>query len=59
MTHIIGGIIAALLGVMGVIGWWDDFGGFLRGCLPLLLLVGGLVAIGTGMQPTKGKKSKE
>lgn len=54
MTHIIGGGIAAVLGIMGIIGWWDNFGDFLRGFLPLALLVGGLVAVSTGIQ-TRGK----
>ena len=50
MVHVIGGAIAAVFGIMGIIGWWENFGAFLRGCLPLTLLVGGLIAINTGIQ---------
>ena len=57
MAHIIAGAVAAVLGLMGIIGWWDNFGDFLRGFIPLALLIGGLVAIATGLNLGKqGKK---
>ncbi|UCC95289.1 MAG: hypothetical protein JSW40_00650 [Candidatus Omnitrophota bacterium] len=58
MTHIVCGAIAAVLGIMGIIGWWDNFGAFLRGCIPLILLVAGLIAVHTGMQ-LKDKEAKK
>ncbi len=57
-AHVLGGIVAVVLGAMGIVGWWDNFGEFLRGCMPLILLIGGLVAIGAGMQLGKEKESK-
>ncbi|MBF0123457.1 MAG: hypothetical protein HQL21_08675 [Candidatus Omnitrophica bacterium] len=56
MVHIIGGAIAALLGIIGIIGWWDNFGDFLRGGMPLVLFIGGLVALNTGLKFLKEKK---
>ncbi|MBF0618646.1 MAG: hypothetical protein HQL19_00600 [Candidatus Omnitrophica bacterium] len=56
MAHIIGGAVAAVLGLVGIIGWWDNFGDFLRGALPLAILVGGLIAINTGLKLAKDKK---
>lgn len=56
MVHIIGGAIAAILGLLGIIGWWDNFGDFLRGCIPFVLLVGGLIAVSIGLKLNKGKK---
>ncbi|MBF0494208.1 MAG: hypothetical protein HQL28_03650 [Candidatus Omnitrophica bacterium] len=56
MAHIIGGAIAAVLGLMGIIGWWDNFGDFLRGFIPLFLLIVGLIAINTGLKISKGAK---
>ena len=50
MAHIIGGIVAVLLGIMGIIGWWDNFGDFLRGFIPFVLLIAGATAIGAGMR---------
>ncbi len=56
MAHIIGGCVAVVLGLMGIIGWWDNFGDFLRGSLPLALLIGGLIAVSTGIQLSQKKK---
>ncbi|MBF0253572.1 MAG: hypothetical protein HQL11_00360 [Candidatus Omnitrophica bacterium] len=56
MAHIIGGAIAVVLGLMGIIGWWENFGDFLRGCLPLALLIIGLAAVSTGLQAQQKAK---
>lgn len=53
MFHIVGGSIAALLGILGIIQWWNNFGGVLRGSIPLLLLIGGFVAVSFGLQLKK------
>lgn len=53
MIHIIGGAVAAILGLIGIIGWWDNFGDFLRGCMPLVLLIAGLIAVNTGLRLKK------
>jgi hypothetical protein len=58
MSHLIGGAIAVVLGIMGIIGWWDNFGDFLRGAIPLILLIAGLAAVGTGMQQKEEKGDK-
>jgi len=56
MAHIIGGVIATVLGILGMIGWWDNFGDFLRGFIPLALLIAGATAIGAGIRfLSKGK----
>ena len=56
MAHVIAGAVAAVLGIMGIVGWWDNFGDFLRGFIPLALLIGGLVAIATGLNLKKQVK---
>ncbi|MBF0484532.1 MAG: hypothetical protein HQL25_07500 [Candidatus Omnitrophica bacterium] len=56
MAHVIGGAIAVVLGVTGIIGWWDNFGDFLRGGIPLALFIGGLIAVNTGLKFLKEKK---
>lgn len=56
MAHIIGGAVAAILGFIGIIVWWDNFGDFLRGFIPLALLIVGLIAVNTGLKLSKGKK---
>lgn len=58
MNHLICGLIAVVLGLWGIFGWWDSFGMVLRGLIPLVLLVGGLIATGVGIErynkPKKG-----
>ena len=58
MPHIIGGALVALLGVWGIFGWFECFGDFLRGAVPLFLLIGGLIALNTGLKLrlNKGKR---
>ncbi len=56
MVHIIGGAVAVVLGLTGIVGWWDNFGDFLRGFIPLALFISGLIAVNTGMKLQKGKK---
>ncbi len=52
MKDLIVGLILVVLGAWGIIVWWDDFGEFLRGCVPLLLVLAGLAAIGAGLKST-------
>jgi len=51
------GLVALVLGIFGVISWWADFGAVMRGLVPFLLVVAGLVAIGSGL--SKGNNSSE
>ncbi len=58
MVHLIGGLVAVVLGLWGVFGWWDSFGMVLRGLIPLMLLIGGLIAAGVGIERVN-KQAKE
>jgi hypothetical protein len=55
VSHVIGGLIALVLGIFGIISWWYDFGLVLRGLVPLLLVVGGLIAIGSGLSKASSR----
>ncbi|HDY67698.1 hypothetical protein LCGC14_2350160 [marine sediment metagenome] len=55
MPSIIGGIIAISLGVWGLSVYWWSIAELLRGLLPLLLIVGGLVALSAGVQMLREK----
>lgn len=69
MKHIISGLIAALLGIWGIIVWWYEFGAVMRGLLPFALLAFGIIAIIAGLQAqqqeaqteaaTEGEKAEE
>ena len=50
MTHLAVGLIALGAGVCGVVFWWDDFGEFLRGFVPMALILVGLAALGAGIR---------
>ena len=53
MTHVIFGLVSALLGIWGIIVWWDEFGNVMRGLMPLILLVIGIIGIMAGLQVQK------
>ncbi len=50
MIHLICGLIGVVMGLWGIFGWWDSFGMVLRGMVPLMLLIGGLIAAGVGIE---------
>ena len=49
MLHVVIGLVLLVLGVFGIISWWTDFGLVLRGLVPFLFLIAGLIAIGSGL----------
>jgi len=53
MWSIIGGIVAAALGVWGLIAWRFDFLLVLRGAIPILAVLGGVVAVIAGASSVK------
>lgn len=59
MPSIIGGMIAIGLGVWGLSAYWWSFAELLRGLLPLLLIVGGLVALSAGIQMLREKTREQ
>ncbi len=59
MRHLIAGLILLALGAWGIIAWWEDFGELLRGLIPCLLILLGLVAIGAGFQRTSREAMQE
>ena len=59
MFIIIGGIISAVLGILGVIAWWGDFVLMLRGLAPIVLALGGLIAIWAGIDEIKTNREWE
>jgi hypothetical protein len=53
MKHVIFGLVSALLGIWGIIVWWDEFGNVMRGLMPLVLLIIGIIGILAGLQVQK------
>jgi putative Mn2+ efflux pump MntP len=50
---VLGGIIAILIGVWGLISWWWSFGELLKGSVPPIFILGGLAALFAGISEIK------
>ena len=53
MKTLIGGAVAAALGLIGIVAWWGDFLTVLAGSIPVMLLLGGGLAIYLGVDEMK------
>jgi len=59
MTILVGGAASLVLGLLGLIFWWKDFFIILRGAIPILLLLGGALAVYVGLDELKDKMREE
>jgi len=53
MKILLGGIVALIIGIVGLVGWWGDFVLILKGIIPILLVLGGALAIYLGIEEVK------
>jgi len=53
MKILLGGIVALVIGIIGLIGWWADFVLVLKGVIPILLVLGGALAIYLGIEEVR------
>jgi len=53
MKILLGGIVALIIGVIGLIGWWSDFLRILKGMIPIILVLGGVLAVYLGVEDIK------
>ena len=59
MNTLIGGAIAAVLGLIGIVVWFPQFLTVLAGTIPLMLLLGGALAIYLGVDELRDTWKKE
>ena len=59
MKTLIGGAIAAALGLVGLVIWWGQFLMVLAGIIPAMLLLGGALAIYLGFDEIKDSWSPD
>ena len=59
MKTLIGGAVAAVLGIIGLVIWWKPFLQLLAGAIPVMLLAGGALAIYLGFDELKDTWKKD
>ncbi|PIE74521.1 MAG: hypothetical protein CSA18_04655 [Deltaproteobacteria bacterium] len=59
MKTLVGGAVAAVLGVIGLAVWFGEFLGLLAGAIPVMLLLGGGLAIYLGFDELKDTWKEE
>ena len=58
MTKIIAGLVLLTIGLWAIVSWWSFVWYIIRGLATILLILGGLTLIGSGINDT-GRKSKK
>ena len=59
MTLLIGGGISVIIGLLGLIFWFADFIIMLKGGLPIILILGGILAVYIGLDEIQDKLREE
>ena len=59
MKTLIGGAVGAVLGIIGMSIWWKPFLQLLAGAIPVMLLLGGGLALYLGFDELKDSWKKE
>ena len=59
MAALAGGIVALVLGIIGIIAWWGEFIDLLLGAVPVMLILGGALAAYLGYEEIKDAKAPE
>jgi len=59
MKTLIGGAVGAVLGLIGISIWWKPFLNLLAGAIPVMLLLGGGLALYLGFDELKDSWKKE
>jgi uncharacterized membrane protein YqjE len=59
MMALLGGLIALILGIIGIIVWWGYFLKALMAGVPVVLLLGGALATYLGIEEIKDRRASE
>ncbi|MEW6333858.1 MAG: hypothetical protein AB1558_06285 [Thermodesulfobacteriota bacterium] len=59
MFMLIGGIAAVIIGVVGFFLWWEAFILILKGGVPIMLILGGILAVYVGQDAMQDKLREE
>jgi hypothetical protein len=56
MMALFGGLVALILGIIGIVVWWSVFLKGLLAVIPIMLVLGGALATYLGIEEMKDKK---
>ena len=59
MSLLISGIVSVILGVIGFSLWWNDFVTILKGGVPIMLMLGGILAVYVGLDAMQDRMKDE
>jgi len=59
MSLLIGGAVSVVVGFIGLFFWWDAFFTILKGGIPIVLLIGGILAVYIGLDEIQDKLREE
>jgi uncharacterized membrane protein YqjE len=59
MMALAGGLVALVLGIIGIVVWWGYFLKALMAGIPIMLILGGALATYLGFEEMKDKKAAE
>ena len=59
MSLLIGGVAAIVFGLLGLIIWWADFISIVKGGVPIIMLLGGILAVYIGFDEIQDKLREE
>jgi uncharacterized membrane protein YqjE len=59
MMALAGGLVALVLGIIGIVVWWSEFLKALMAGIPVMLILGGALATYLGIEQMKDKKAAE
>jgi cell shape-determining protein MreC len=59
MSLLIGGIVSVILGAIGFSLWWSDFIIIMKGGVPIMLILGGILAVYVGLDAMEDRMREE
>ncbi len=59
MSLLIGGAVSVIVGLLGLIFWWSDFVIILKGGIPIIIVLSGILAVYIGLDEIQDKLMEE
>jgi ABC-type multidrug transport system fused ATPase/permease subunit len=59
MSLLIGGAVSVIVGLLGLIFWWSDFVIILKGGIPIIIVLSGILAVYIGLDEIQDKLREE